>query len=129
MRLFKLYPQKEKKTTMMVLNANFAVSLHMLFFGSMRLLLLSYSILQYIPSLELTAASCLLLMSLSFHRSRVLGLKELLNKHLSVQVSCMHTSLRAYMQAEIRATSFHCCWNRSSTDVEALPIIDNIPSV
>lgn len=85
--------------------------------------------LYYIAPPEHTAASNSLLMILSLHRSRVLGRKKLLNELLSVQFSCMHTSLKGYMQDEIRATSFHCCRNQSCTDVEAPPIIDNIPSV
>lgn len=39
-----------------------------------------------------------------------------------MQFTHMHRSLEGYVQSEIRATSFHCFWNQSCTDVEALTI-------
>lgn len=123
------HTKRGKKTTMMLSNTNFAKSIHTHAAVWQYVAIVAVIQYTYSVSLEQASASYSLLMILSFHRSRVLGLKELLNKHLSVQVSCMHTSLKGYMQAEIRATSFHCCWNRSCTDVEAPLIIGNIPSV
>lgn len=39
-----------------------------------------------------------------------------------VQVLYMQTSLKGYMQVEIRAALFHCWWNWSNSGVEAPPI-------
>lgn len=57
----------------------------------------------------------------AFHRIRVFSGRSFLNISF-VQVLYMQTSLKSYMQVEIRAALFHCWWNWSNSGVEAPPI-------